>query len=119
MSHQIISNMIENILYEVILRMAKMTFNAEMRWTGDSLYCEGGTRGFTVAVDEPKELGGTDKAMNPVELLLSSLGGCMCICAAAFARSCKVDLKGFHVELEGDLDHDGFLGKDPNVRIGY
>jgi uncharacterized OsmC-like protein len=43
------------------------------------MYCEGGARGFKVAVDEPKQLGGTDRAMNLVELLLCSLGGCMSI----------------------------------------
>mgnify|MGYP002407498164 CR=1 FL=1 len=63
--------------------------------------------------------GETDKAVNPIEPLLSSLGGCMCICAAAFARACKVELRDFYVELEGDLDPDGFLGKSSNVRTGY
>lgn len=99
--------------------MAKQTFKATMAWSGQGVYCEGGTRGFKVATDEPKELGGDDKAMNPVELLLCSLGGCMCICAAAFAQKCRVDLKGVSVNLEGDLDPDGFLGKNPNTRKGY
>jgi uncharacterized OsmC-like protein len=96
-----------------------VTFRADVAWSGSGVYCEGGVRGFKVAVDEPKELGGTDRAMNPVELLLCSLGGCMSICAAAFARGCGVELKGFRVELEGDLDPDGFLGKKRNVRTGY
>jgi len=43
----------------------------------------------------------------------------MCICAAAFARLCRVELKGVSVELEGDLDPDGFLGKNPETRKGY
>jgi uncharacterized OsmC-like protein len=90
-----------------------------MAWSGQGVYCEGGTRGFKVATDEPKELGGDDRAMNPVELLLCSLGGCICICAAAFAPKCRVDLKGVSVDLEGDLDPDGFLGKNPNTRKGY
>jgi uncharacterized OsmC-like protein len=99
--------------------VAKQTFNATMAWSGQGVYCEGGTRGFTVATDEPPELGGDDRAMNPVELLLCALGGCMCICAAAFAQKCKVELKGVSVELEGDLDPDGFLGKNPETRKGY
>ncbi len=99
--------------------MAKTTFSASMAWSGSGMYCEGGTRGFKVEVDEPKALGGTDRAMNPVELLLCALGGCMSICAAAFAGACGVDLQGFSVEVEGDLDPDGFLGKNPNVRTGY
>jgi uncharacterized OsmC-like protein len=104
--------------------MANVTFMAEAAWSGSGLYCEGEARrgearGFKVAVDEPKELGGTDIAMNPVELLLCSLGGCMSICAAAFARGCGVELEGFRVELEGDLDPDSFMGKTRNVRSGY
>lgn len=99
--------------------MAKTTFKAQMAWSGQGLYCEGDTRGFKVAVDEPKSLGGTDKAMNPVELLLCALGGCMSICASAFARTAGVDLKGFHVDLEGDLDPAGFQGRNPEVRKGF
>ena len=91
--------------------MAKATFNASMPWSGKGVYCEGGIRGFQLAVDEPASFGGTDKAMNPVELLLCSLGGCLSICAAAFASKCQVDLKGFSVELEGDLDTAGFPGE--------
>ncbi|MCR4425465.1 MAG: OsmC family protein [Firmicutes bacterium] len=99
--------------------MANVTFSAKVRWSGKGLYCEGDARGFKVALDEPKDLGGDDRAMNPVELLLCSLGGCMSICAAAFAPACGVELRGFEVELEGDLDPDGFLGKNPDVRTGY
>lgn len=99
--------------------MAIVTFNAQMNWSGQGLFCEGGARQFRVSVDEPKELGGSDMAMNPVELVLCALGGCMAICASAFARSCGVDLRGFRVDLSGDLDPDGFTGKRPDVRKGY
>jgi uncharacterized OsmC-like protein len=83
------------------------------------LACEADARGFKVTMDEPAELGGTNTSMNPVELLLSALGGCITICAAAFAPACKVNLIDFSVDLEGDLDPDGFLGKNPNVRTGF
>jgi uncharacterized OsmC-like protein len=99
--------------------MANVTFKANVKWSGDKTYCEGTSREFMVPIDEPQDLGGDNRAMNPVELLLNSLGGCMAICAAAFAGKFKVDLKGFYVELEGDLDPDGFLGKNPDVRPGY
>lgn len=99
--------------------MANTVFKANVKWTGKGVYCEASSRDFTVGLDEPKELGGTDKAMNPVEMLLNALGGCMSICAAAFAKKCGVDLKGCNVELEGDLDPEGFLGINPNVRTGY
>lgn len=107
------------VFEERSINVAKQIFKAQMAWSGQGVYCEGGTRGFNIATDEPAELGGSDKAMNPVELLLCALGGCMCICAAAFARKCQVDLKGVSVDLEGDLDPDGFLGKNPEIRKGY
>lgn len=99
--------------------MPNTTFKANVKWTGQGVLSEGTSRGFTVSVDEPKELGGTNKSMNPVELLLNALGGCMSICVAAFAKKCKVDLKASNVEIEGDLDPDGFLGINPDVRCGY
>ena len=99
--------------------MGRMVFKADMTYTGDGMRCEGGSRGFDVAVDEPSELGGTNTAMNPVELLLSSLAGCMCICAAAFAEKCGVELHAVSVETEGDLDPAGFLGMDPSARKGF
>lgn len=42
--------------------MAKATFNASMTWSGKSLYCEGGTRGFQLAVDELVLLGGATES---------------------------------------------------------
>lgn len=99
--------------------MALQTFKTHTAWSGKGVYAESTARNFKVAMDEPKGLGGTDKAMNPVEMLLSSLGGCMSICAAAFAGQCGVDLKGYSVDIEGDLDTDGFLGKNPDTRKGY
>lgn len=99
--------------------MAKATFNASMTWSGKGSYCDGGTRGFQLAIDETVSLDGANKAMNLIELLLGSLGGFVSIGAAAFAKKCQVDLKGGAVDLEGDLDPAGFLGKDPNMRKGF
>ncbi|MBE3574222.1 MAG: OsmC family protein [Firmicutes bacterium] len=99
--------------------MANVTFSSTVSWTGHGLDCLAKVRDFVVHMDEPKELGGTDQAMNPVELLLSALGGCQTICAVAFAPLCKVNLVDFRSELEGDLDPDGFQGKNPHVRKGF
>lgn len=99
--------------------MAIMRFKSLTRWTGEGLSCESDSRGFKVVLDEPENLGGKNAGMNPVELLLSSLGGCMSICAAAFAEQCDVELKGFSVDIEGDLDPDGFLGIKRKTKKGY
>ncbi len=76
------------------------------------------SRNFKFLIDEPKSLGGTDQAMNPVEALLCTLGGCQAIVAAAFAKAHKVTFEDFYVEIEGDIDLDGFMGK-ADVRPGF
>ncbi|HLS35827.1 MAG TPA: OsmC family protein [Bacillota bacterium] len=76
------------------------------------------SRDFEIIVDEPESLGGTDTGMNPVEMVLCALGACQAIVASVFAKQHDMTFSDFRVELEGDLDPDGFLGKS-DVRKGY
>jgi uncharacterized OsmC-like protein len=76
------------------------------------------SRNFEFIIDEPKSLGGTDTGMNPVEALLASLGACQSIVARVYAPKFGVTLKDFFVDVEGDLDLDGFFNKS-DVRPGY
>ncbi len=98
--------------------MPVITFKATSTKLPGGMLVESQSRGFRVLADEPKSLGGTDKAMNPVEMLLCALGSCQGIVAAAFAGEAGVELEGFRVDLEGDLDPAGFMGKG-TVRPGY
>lgn len=84
----------------------------------EQVVVEAEVRGHKVTIDEPENLGGTDTGMNPVELLLSALGACQSIVARTYAEKFDIDLKKFWVELEGELDTDGFLGKS-DVRPGF
>jgi uncharacterized OsmC-like protein len=94
------------------------TFKATSKLV-DGLKVDNAVRGFSVRMDEPPNLGGTDTGMNPVEALLAALGSCQVIVAAAFAKAQGIDLQDFWVELEGDLDPDGFLKGKPGVRMGF
>lgn len=76
------------------------------------------SRDFELTIDEPRSLGGTDTAMNPVEVILSALGACQSIVARAYAGKFDVQLDDFWVEVEGELDTDGFMNKS-DVRRGY
>ncbi|ASA21236.1 OsmC family protein [Paenibacillus donghaensis] len=76
------------------------------------------SRQFELIIDEPKSLGGTDTGMNPVEALLASLGACQSIVARIYAPKFGVKLNDFRVEVEGDIDLDGFFDKS-DVRPGY
>src|SRR5690625_1470516 len=69
------------------------------------------SRDFEIIVDEPESLGGTDTGMNPVEMVLCALGACQAIVASVFAKQHDMTFSDFRVELEEDLDNDGFLGK--------
>ncbi|MBO0419260.1 OsmC family protein [Vagococcus fluvialis] len=77
------------------------------------------SRGFEFFLDEPKSLGGTNEGMNPVEALLNSLGACKVIVAKSFARLHKMKINSIRIELEGELDTDGFMGKNPEAKIGF
>jgi uncharacterized OsmC-like protein len=98
--------------------MAIETFKATSKLV-EGLQVDNFVRDFSVRMDEPKSLGGTDTGMNPVEALLCALGSCQVIVAGAFAKSKGIDLQDFWLELEGDLDPDGFLKGKPGVRMGF
>lgn len=94
------------------------TFKATAKALPEGLQVETNSRGFKILFDEPEDLGGTDTAMNPVEGLLCALGACQSIVAKAFAVAHNITFEEFHVELEGDLDPDGFMGL-ADVRNGF
>jgi uncharacterized OsmC-like protein len=86
---------------------------------GKGLKVTNTARDLEFVLDEPTSLGGTDLGMNPVEGLLSALGACKAIVVKSFARLHKIKLQDVRIECEGDLDPDGFLGKNPDAKIGF
>lgn len=96
----------------------KETFKAIARKTNKGLQVEAESRGFKIVLDEPEELGGTNTGMNPVEAVLCALGACQSIVCAAFAEAQGFKFDEFWIELEGDLDPDGFMGL-ADVRNGF
>jgi uncharacterized OsmC-like protein len=97
--------------------MGKTKFRASA-YLQDGVQVKVKSRNFEVTIDEPKSLGGTDTGMNPVELLLSALGACQAIVARVYAKKFNIKFDNLWIELEGDLDTDGFLNKS-DVRPGY
>ncbi len=93
------------------------TFKAKVKKLPGGLQVEGVSRNFKIIMDEPADMGGTNVGMNPVEATLCALGGCQSIVAAAFAQAQGVKFEEFYVDIEGDIDLDGFMGKS-DVRPG-
>jgi uncharacterized OsmC-like protein len=97
--------------------MPKTTFKSTAHLQ-DGMKVIAKARNFELTIDEPESLGGTDTGMNPVEVLLAALGACQSIVARAYAQKFDIQFDDFWVEVEGDLDTDGFMNLS-DVRPGY
>lgn len=74
---------------------------------------------FTIRVDEPLELGGTNRHANPQEFLLAALNACMTVGYVAACSLEGIEIESLRIETSGDIDLRGFLGLDPAVKPGY
>ncbi len=98
--------------------MAKIhTYKAELE-KRSGFRSEVRIRDFSITVDEPEKLGGTNKGPNPVEVLLGSLGACLDFTGTIVAKQMGYKLKDFQLEIEGDLDPRGVKG-EADVPIGF
>src|SRR6476620_8941207 len=94
------------------------TFSADSRQV-EGLRSETKIRQFSLTVDEPPSLGGTDAGPNPVELILAGLATCQEITYRAYATALGVPLESVSVKLDGILDLRGFFAVDEQVRSGF
>jgi len=70
-------------------------------------------------VDQPPAMGGKDEGANPLEYQLVALGGCLGTIAAIIAKQERIDLRGFSVGVEADIDTDYLMGKTTEGRAGF
>lgn len=76
-------------------------------------------RRFTFDIDEPHELGGSNRFANPQEHLIAALNACMTVGYVAQCAVRGITLESLVIETEGEIDLRGFLGIDPKVANGY
>jgi uncharacterized OsmC-like protein len=76
-------------------------------------------RRFAIDIDEPCELGGTNRFANPQEHLLAALNACMIVGYAAQCAVRGIALERLEIETNGEIDLRGFLGLDSAVPPGY
>jgi len=77
------------------------------------------SRRFTIDIDEPRELCGTDQSANPQEHLIAALNACIVVGYVAQCAVRGITLESLRIETEGEIDLRGFLGLDPQVANGY
>jgi len=76
-------------------------------------------REFSIDIDEPYELGGSNRFANPQEHLLAALNACMMVGYAAQCAVRGITLEKLEIETHGEIDLRGFLGIDEAVPPGY
>ena len=76
-------------------------------------------RSFVLQTDEPAPLGGTDEAIDPMELVLAAIGTCLTIGWVTQANQRGIDYRDLTIEVSGDFDLRGYLSLDEKVRPGF
>ena len=77
------------------------------------------TKTFAVETDHPEVFASEDTAPTPVEMILAGLAGCLTAGVAAVAQNRGIQLHSVKATLEADMDIQGILGIDDEVRNGF
>lgn len=74
---------------------------------------------YTLDTDHPEIFAAEDNGVTPVEMVLAGLAGCLTAGIASVATNRGIQLNSVKATLEGDMDLQGILGIDADVRNGF
>ena len=74
---------------------------------------------FAFDADHPEVFASEDHGATPVEYVLVGLASCLTAGIAAVAQHRKLQLRSVKATIEGDMDLQGILGIDSDVRNGF
>ncbi len=74
---------------------------------------------FHFDADHPEVFASEDKGATPVEYVLVGLASCLTAGVAAIAQHRNIQLRSVTATIEGDMDLQGILGIDSEVRNGF
>jgi uncharacterized OsmC-like protein len=77
------------------------------------------TTTFKFDADHPEVFAAADKGATPVEYVLVGLASCLTAGIAAVAQNRNIQLRSVTATIEGDMDIQGILGIDEEVRNGF
>ena len=76
-------------------------------------------RTFHFDADHPATFAAEDNGATPVEYVLVGLASCLTAGVASVAQNRDIQLRSVQATLEGDMDIQGILGADADVRNGF
>ena len=76
-------------------------------------------RRFSFDADHPELFAAEDRGATPVEYILVGLASCLTAGIASVAQHRNIQLNAVKATVEGDMDIQGILGMDADVRNGY
>jgi uncharacterized OsmC-like protein len=86
---------------------------------GERFKIESKIRDHTLYVDQPKTGGGDDAGPTPLEYMFLSLAGCIATIGRIVAKQKRITLRAMDVKVEGELDMEVLMGRNPDSRSGF
>jgi uncharacterized OsmC-like protein len=134
-ARKIVNGLDVDALFDLIDNVKQDSANGKTRWRVTTTW-QGQTRSrsqvegfavggeqvprqFSIDIDEPAELGGSNRFANPQEHLIAALNACMTVGYVAQCAVRGIKLESLLIETDGEIDLRGFLGIDPAVPQGY
>jgi putative redox protein len=74
----------------------------QIKWVDGLKFIALDELGHEILLDTKKEVGGTEKGFQPVDLLMVSLAGCMAFDIVSILQKKRNNLKNFVVDVEGE-----------------
>ncbi|MDR3212063.1 MAG: OsmC family protein [Planctomycetota bacterium] len=97
--------------------MSVKTVTTTAQWTGGTATkIRIGSHEFYM--DQTKEQGGSDLGPAPVQYFLAAIAGCLSLVGRLVAKEMGITLNSMEFTTAGDIDFDGFSGKNPEVKSG-
>lgn len=83
-----------------------LSMKVRVKWIEDLLFLGESGSGHTVVMDGPKELGGHDTGIRPMEMLLLGLGGCTSFDIVQILTKARQDIRDCVVEIESERSEE-------------
>jgi uncharacterized OsmC-like protein len=74
---------------------------------------------FSFDADHPELFASEDNGATPIEYVLVGLASCLTAGIAAIAQNRNIQLRSVTATIEGDMDVQGILGMDSDIRNGF